>query len=232
GEEIKRSQQATRLFEITKALLQKLLDAGWDLPVDIWIPLLREYDPVLARMARERGIEVWWYSIGWEIHEDPLWSKALHWASFANEVDGWLYYHLYDWVDREQRLEDNAPLTAWRPYSEGTRSAYGTGAIVYWDRDGNPRPSLRLVNLREGFFDYDLLCLLRDRLEAVENAGPPSSFEEKLRRERARALLALPWRTTLNEYVVDDAPGNAPAVARAIAQFRADALRLVDELGG
>ncbi|MBN2311567.1 MAG: hypothetical protein JXR94_21495, partial [Candidatus Hydrogenedentes bacterium] len=28
GEEIKRSQQATRLFEITKALLQKLLDAG------------------------------------------------------------------------------------------------------------------------------------------------------------------------------------------------------------
>jgi hypothetical protein len=200
---------------------------AWELPVDIWIPLLREYDVVLARLARERGLEVWWYSIGWEIYRRPLWSKALPWASFANEVDGWLYYHMYDWVDRDQRLGDNRPLTSWSPLSEGTRGAYGTGAVVYWDKEGNPQPSLRLVNFREGMLDYDLLCLLRDRVEEIPASA---NFEGQVALAEARDLLAISWRMTLNDYVVNYNTACASSVTASIGQFRADALRLLDAL--
>jgi hypothetical protein len=199
--------------------------------VDIWIPLLREYDPALARHARERGIDVWWYSINWEIFHGPLWSKALFWASYANEVDGWLYYSLADWCDRAQRLADGNPLTAWSPQSEGTRGSYGTGAVVYWDRDGNPRPSLRLVNLREGLFDYDLLCLLRDSIDAYEASHPSPTFDEAMLVVRASEVVALPLRTTLTDYVLDPKPEEAAPIERSIRRFRAEALRLLDALG-
>jgi Glycoside hydrolase 123 N-terminal domain/Glycoside hydrolase 123, catalytic domain len=205
--------------------------AAWDLPVDIWIPLLNEYDPILAKRARERSIEVWWYSISWEMFHAPLWSKALFWASYANDVDGWLYYHLYDWCDRDQRLADGNPLTSWSPQSEGTRGSYGTGAVVYWDRDGAPRPSLRLVNLREGLFDYDLLCMLRDRIGSFKATHPAPTFEEDLLLARASEVAGLSWRTTLLDYVLDPTPESATVIERSIRDLRAEALGFLGALG-
>ncbi|MCP4643025.1 MAG: DUF4091 domain-containing protein [bacterium] len=203
---------------------------AWDLPVDIWIPLLREYDPVLAGLARERSMEVWWYSIGWEIYQAPLWSNALCWAGYANKVDGWLYYHMYDWVNRNQRLTDENPLTSWSPLSEGSRGSFGTGAVVYFDANGDPQPSLRLVNLREGMFDYDLLCLLRDKVEEVEKAAPAEDFELQVTLSRARDFLDAPWRSAMTDYVLKPTREGGAVAGAGTRELRAQALELLDGL--
>ncbi len=167
-------------------------DGALDLPVDIWIPnASREgvTDNGLARMAREeKNAEIWWYTIAWEIWSPPAFSRAIPWATFGQGFGGWLYYNLNGpWQPEGQTLGKD-PLTDWQAVSTGAFARHGSGSLVYHDADHRMRPSLRLVNIREGMFDYDLLAMLADDVARLDRRRAALTFAQRADLERARDI--------------------------------------------
>ena len=136
------------------------------LPVDIWIPLGTALKPEAAEHLRSLGKEVWWYHIWWEIWYPLSWSRSITWTTMARNYQGWLYYNVNGPWSRKQSLGDSA-LTSWGGFSVPSLMMYGTGSLVYQDRQGLMRPSLRLINFREGMYDYDLAAGLKKRIAAL-----------------------------------------------------------------
>jgi hypothetical protein len=166
-------------------------DGAIDLPVDIWIPIggLRDPDSGLARVAKEqKDVEIWWYTIMWDIWQAPACSRATPWATFGQGADGWLYYNLNGpWQPTGQTLGE-APLTAWQAVSTGTYGLHGTGSLVYHDAQYRMRPSLRLVNFRDGMYDYDILAMLADEVTRLDGRRKSLSFAQRADLERARDI--------------------------------------------
>jgi hypothetical protein len=175
-----------------------------DLPVDIWIPGVGvHHNRAKKKLAEKRGIEVWWYTIRWEIEYHLAFSRAIPWATFGNDAQGWLYYNLNGaWSKADQKLESNNPLTSWFPSTCSSFGFYGTGSLVYANNKGEMVPSLRLINFREGLYDYDLLCLLRKQVKRLEPYLSKLTFEEQVLFERAKELtIDKPWKYLFDDYV-------------------------------
>ena len=206
-----------------------------ELPVDIWIPGMSVYDEALAQVARQRGIEVWWYTIGWEIWYAPSYSRAVPWATFGVGAEGWLYYNLNGpWSKPGQRLGAD-PVTSWVPFSCGSYARYGTGSLVYHGNNGAMRPSLRLVAFRDGMFDYDLLSMLRDEVERLGRSAAGLPFDARVRLAQAEDLVVTrPWKDLLADMVTSPGtitPELAARARRITRRVRRSCIELLEELG-
>lgn len=148
------------------------------LPVDIWIPLGTALKPEAAEHLRSLGKEVWWYHIWWEIWYPLSWSRSITWTTMARNYQGWLYYNVNGPWSRKQSLGDSA-LTSWGGFSVPSLMMYGTGSLVYQDRQGLMRPSLRLINFREGMYDYDLAAGLKKRIAALNKQADKLTAAER-----------------------------------------------------
>lgn len=176
---------------------------NWELPMDIWIPVLKHYDFATAELVRSKGKEVWWYHVSWDIHWPGSWTKALHWASYANRVQGYLYYHVRHWRYLGRQTLGTDPLTSWDVTSDGNRCALGIGAVIYDDENGTPRPSLRLVSFREGTADYDLLKMLEAQIDRLDGYEAQLPDDQQIMLRKARDFCKTPdWKGVVDDLVV------------------------------
>ncbi|MFA5865463.1 MAG: DUF4091 domain-containing protein [Phycisphaerae bacterium] len=186
----------------------KVLQVGWGSPtkpleglVNIWCPLLELADRSSLQKARERGEEVWWYTVGGPKEPYPnvstidfqgIYSRIAGWMTYHYQLQGYLYYALDIWDTHPNqptgvRLSvneyDRANYANWDPDTcsadrTGKRPSNGLGWLLYPGKGNTPIPSMRLAMVRDGFEDYDLF----KEVEMLAAGGGESAV-------RARAIL-------------------------------------------
>jgi len=185
--------------------------------VDIWGPNI---SPTRFRAAdvtteHRRGNDTWWYPsiTTWQpyptlfIDELRPTPRALGWLAWRNQVDGILYWSATHWHEVDDPYAD--PGT----YNEPDVVGNGDGVLLYpggpVGLPGQPVPSVRLFQLRDGIDDHDLLVLAdcaaspaqRARLRAAARAVAPAMD----RVDPTPAQVAALRSTALG--VLDRAPG-------------------------
>jgi len=161
------------------------VDSGLTEEVDIWVPGVETFDAEAMAAAQQRGDEVYWYTH--QAVRDPLpnWFNGyapsdtrvlLGPMSHAMGVDGFLYYNIMRWVDREPMTDD--VLSSWDPQTYAT--ANGDGSLFYPGAEG-PLASQRLHNYRDGMEDYNLLGVLQEAITEAEDGGTPEGDLEHAR---------------------------------------------------
>ncbi|MCW2971865.1 MAG: uncharacterized protein JWN72_138 [Thermoleophilia bacterium] len=135
--------------------------------VDIWTPNIsagrfRVADVVAARRA---GQSTWWYPsiTTWQpqpsmfIDDVRPAPRALGWLAWRYGVEGLLYWSATHWHDVDDPYRD--PAT----YRETDVVGNGDGVLLYpgapVGHPGTPSRSVRLLQLRDGIEDHDLLTL-------------------------------------------------------------------------
>jgi hypothetical protein len=135
--------------------------------VDIWAPNInpKRFRPVDVRREHARGNDTWWYPsiTTWQpyptlfIDELRPTPRALGWLAWRHDVDGFLYWSATHWHEVDDPYRD--PAT----YNETDTVGNGDGVLVYpggpIGLPGTPVPSVRLLQLRDGIEDHDLLTL-------------------------------------------------------------------------
>jgi len=164
--------------------------------IDIWIPLISQYDAKVAQERRAAGDEVWWYVCNVPNHPFPNFAiveapfidgRVLPWLAWEYGVEGLLYHNLNNWF---RQIRFNAmdaffgrgprrptpmpeslrwPRAPW--VAQKTPGYNGDGMLMYPGPEGRPLSSVRLVNIRDGLEDYEYLWLLRQRVAQRKNAG-------------------------------------------------------------
>ncbi|WP_147918216.1 glycoside hydrolase domain-containing protein [Ruania zhangjianzhongii] len=165
------------------------VDSGLAEEIDIWVPGVETLDTEAMARAQQRGDEVYWYTHQAVRHPLPNWFNGyppsdtrvlLGPLSHTTGVDGFLYYNIMRWPDREPMTD--GVLSDWDPQTYET--ANGDGSLFYPGADG-PLASQRLHNFRDGMEDFNLLNVLQQAIDRAEQhgAGEPDLA-------RARELLS------------------------------------------
>jgi len=169
----------------------KRLDANQDVDLvgalDIWVPILHEFDLHQDFYAQRRaaGEETWFYTCLAPTGRYPnrfidyplIKTRILHWINFRYDLSGYLHWGLNYWS--EDPFKDVEP----------SNLPPGDAFIIYPGEDG-PLSSIRFETLRLGVQDFELL-------KALEKIDP----------EKARGLAEMVIRS-LTEYERDVANFN------------------------
>lgn len=137
--------------------------------VDCWDPIImhstdtyapHSYTKESAALARSsaRKPEIWWFYSYEPFYPKPnaklddalVDSRAIGWLSYAAKVDGFEYVWATDWSANAALRDTPWPEKA----SKWNCGLAGFGVLAYPGDDGKPIPSLRLLNLRDGFEDW------------------------------------------------------------------------------
>ena len=138
--------------------------------VDIWCPVLFNYDSPNAKARQSLGEVVWWYTCvvpkqpypTYQIDDDAISHRILSWLQVKNAVDGTLYWSTT--VFQKWNGAEYVPRDVWTdPLSYP--SANGEGFLLYpgteYGIDG-PIGTIRLEMIREGNEDLEYFWLLGD----------------------------------------------------------------------
>ncbi|MBI3832578.1 MAG: DUF4091 domain-containing protein [Planctomycetes bacterium] len=94
----------------------------------------------------------------------PIEARVSGWQCAAIGADGYEYFWIADWSGNLEGKE-----TAWPERAKQWKTGLsGAGTLCYPDEKMRPLPSLRLVNLRDGFEDWALLEQLLPRAEHAD----------------------------------------------------------------
>lgn len=168
--------------------------------VDIWVPLIPEYDMIEAQRLREEGKDMWWYLCVGPRHPYPnffvespaIEARLLMGAmSYKHQVGGVLYFMTNGWSLNDEPVS-TGPYTNWFPGSGKSRDgvyANGDGSVFCAGPDG-PVTTIRYENIRDGLEDYEYLYELARVIEALERQ--PASLARASFVQRARRLLTVP----------------------------------------
>lgn len=124
--------------------------------LDVFVPSQSRYDKQTARLAREQGRDVWWYTTSdFNIETDLIYQRQRLWRTMAVEADGYLIWAMNRWVGNDSPLTD-AVRTDWNPRLDDVTPS-SSAMMIYPGEDG-PVSSLRLEAFRAGVQDYDILA--------------------------------------------------------------------------
>ena len=186
--------------------------------VDIWAPNISptRFRPADVARERRRGNETWWYPsiTTWQpyptlfIDELRPTPRALGWLAWRYGIDGFLYWTATHWHEVDDPYRD--PGT----YNETDAVGNGDGVLVYpggpIGRPGMPVPSVRLLQLRDGIEDHDLLVLATcanpraaQRLRGLARDAAPMLDRIEPTAAQVKALRGAAFR------ILDAAPGAA-----------------------
>ena len=187
--------------------------------MDAFCPLTPKYDPEQAARARADGRQVWWYICcgphapyaNMFIECPAIEGRLLMGAMTAKErPDGFLYYQISIWNAR--RPITTGPFTEWDARSWTTY--HGDGAWTCVGPDGQPLPTQRLENFRDGLEDYayvrELEALLKTRAspatsgwttEARAALHVPETLVASLKAYTRDPAAVLAWRDRLAELI-------------------------------
>lgn len=169
---IRRGHELNKVTSIPKALALHFplssYPEDYQKVTDIWMPTVDVYDRKWAEERRTEGAQVWWYIVGWGFNMDQpaLRTRIFPWLSWKEGVDGIMQWIVMDWWKRAGQTVDN-----WSGRSFATNN--GVGNYIYPGPDGEPIPSMRLENLRDGMEDYEYFSLLKQILEIEQNRQKP-----------------------------------------------------------
>ena len=168
--------------------------------VDIWVPLIPEYNMIEAQRLRAEGKNMWWYLCVGPRHPYPNWfveSPAIEarllmgTMSYKYQVGGVLYFATNSWALNDHPISKNGPYTDWFPGSGKSREgtyANGDGSVFCAGPDG-PVTTIRYENIRDGLEDYEYLSILADVVKTV--GDKPASLPRAEFLQQARDLLSV-----------------------------------------
>ena len=154
---------------------------GYDDYVDIFCPLIGEYDfnlyhnPTIAKRK-----EIWFYTCSGANHPLPdllifspgIMHRIIPYMMFRFDVKGYLFWGLNYWQPlRENRNAPikNWPEKRWQLVDNVDYDRAGDGFLCYPGPSRMPCASLRLINLRDGLEDYELLYQAKQKRKSVIN---------------------------------------------------------------
>ena len=166
--------------------------------MDAWCPLTPVYQKTVDKIpaARAAGKYVWWYICcgphnpftNWFVEYAAIESRLLMGAQTAKfRPDGFLYYHTSIWNNNKGIDCAAGPYTTWNPVSWTVY--HGDGSLFHCDSDGNPLPSIRLENYRDGQEDYAYFCILEDAVKQVKAKASLTETEKKWLKDAEAALI-------------------------------------------
>jgi hypothetical protein len=149
--------------------------------VDTWCPQFQyfhtEEDREIYSDAQEAGSHIWWYGcVGpsnpyptYHIDDNLLSSRIVSWMQKDYNIEGNLYWDasLYLQINKRGRIPVD-PYTEPLRFDTGERIANGDGFLLYpGNRYGiaRPVPSIRLMSIRDGMEDYEVLSMLEKTIE-------------------------------------------------------------------
>lgn len=189
--------------------------------VDLWCPVLHQYEPRAAQGRQRRGEEIWWYlctvpkapHLTLFIDHDAMEMRLWPWATWAYGIDGILVWQTNYWHSPSafpQALQNpwddpmsyvsgyNTPAGAKRHWGNGDgRFTYPPHRALSKEKilDG-PLNSIRWEMLREGIEDYEYFWMLRERIAKAKTDGTKTRLVAN-----AEKLLVIPpeiFRDTRN----------------------------------
>lgn len=137
--------------------------------INVWCPktdiLSDEYRDAVFVAAEKYGAKKWWYTANnptwptptYHIDTNPISARVLSWMQRAYGIEGNLYWA----VCCGSKVNDVYTDTA-------LKSPAGDGYLLYPGakyRHNGPLPSIRLMRIRDGLEDYELLGELEDKYE-------------------------------------------------------------------
>lgn len=204
-----------------KVLLTEQVEPKLIGSVDIWVPVLQNYDEKAAKKRQAEGDEVWWYVCCGPHHPYPnnfidypaIDHRILHWMAWRVGLNGILYWQTTYWRDNPY---DTA--MSYTPDGKG-KWGNGDGRLLYPPVtkpsetfvDKGPVPSIRWEMIREGIEDFDYFRILRDRVESA--AGRPPNAVNKAREALKLVDSCAP---SLTQYTKD--PAKLDRVRARVAQ--------------
>lgn len=180
-DEIKQAASDVRLADqrikilLTKKVEDKLIGS-----VDIWVPILNDYDEQASKARQAKGEEVWWYSCtgpkhpypGYFIDYPAMDLRMYHWMTWRYGLNGILYWSTMYWQDNPWQT----PMSM-TPGHTGNWGN-GDGHLLYpavrtpsaaFVAKG-PVDSIRWETIRDGIEDWDYFRILQDKIDAAKGA--------------------------------------------------------------
>lgn len=167
--------------------------------VDIWVPLIPEFNMIEAQRLRAEGKDMWWYFCVGPRHPYPncfVESRAIEARlmmgamSYKYQAGGVLYFMTNGWSLNDKPIS-TGPYTDWFPGNGKSRDgvyANGDGSVFCPGPDG-PVTTIRYENIRDGLEDYEYLHMLADVAKVV--AGKPASLPRAEFLQEAHNLLTV-----------------------------------------
>lgn len=168
--------------------------------IDIWVPLVPEYNMLEAQRLRAEGKEMWWYICVGPRHPYPNWfvespaieARLLMGAmSYKYRVGGVLYFMTNGWLLNNHPIT-SGPYTDWFPGAGKSREgvyANGDGSLFCAGPEG-PVTTIRYENIRDGLEDYEYMFILAETVKAV--SARPATIQRAVFLQQARELLTVP----------------------------------------
>ncbi len=209
--------------------------------VDLWVPIMNQYDEGNARQRQALGEEVWWYVCTGPkepypnnfIDHPAITHRIRYWMMARWGLDGDLYWSItymrgQNWAIRNpyEDAQSQAP--------EGNYWGNGDGRMLYppvrqpLPEDAEPVldapfPSLRLALLSEGIEDHCYLWLLSQLLQqARQTPNPNETLRRAIQQGESALESAFGLFPSMTEYTTDPQRlmQARQRVAEAIEQLR------------
>lgn len=164
---------------LTKKVEDKLIGS-----VDIWVPILAEYDEQRSKDRQAKGEQVWWYSCTWPKHPYPAYFidypamdlRMFHWMTWHYGLNGILYWETMYWKDNPWE----SPMS--RADNGDHNWGNGDGHLLYPPVrtpsktfvEKGPVDSIRWETIRDGIEDWDYFRILQDKIDAASDARKAS----------------------------------------------------------
>lgn len=150
---------------------------------------IRQYFKAGMPELGEKGKTRFWYVCCWPSENPNLFTeypgidpRVIGWMSWKFGLEGFLYWASAAWGNAFDNMDDkrciDEILTKWNPNSFGRYN--GDGCLVYPGPNHTLLRSTRLVNLRDGFEDYEYLAMLRALVDSGKLPADARAAAEKL----------------------------------------------------
>ena len=152
--------------------------------VDIWVPLIANFDYEESQPYIKDGDQVWWYVCCGPERPWPNFfvdypatdPRVIFWMNWKYRVPGFLYWTVNRWhmnlqgrtpaIQKQIDAGKRWPEVPWR--TQTTASFNGDGHLVYPGPGGRLLSSIRLESIRDGIDDYEYFHLLDVLLQQAE----------------------------------------------------------------
>lgn len=199
--------------------------------VDIWVPLVANFDYEESQQYIKDGDQVWWYVCCGPERPWPNFfvdypatdPRIIFWMNWKYQVPGFLYWTVNRWhsalTDRGPEIQKQIdagkrwPEVPWK--TQTTASFNGDGHLVYPGPGGKLLSSIRLESVRDGIDDYEYFYLLDSLLKQAEK----SPNADKALLAKAKKLVGVPGEVVTSRTVFTTDPQVVLDARREVAEM-------------
>ncbi len=223
GDIVEAAKQVRMADQRIKILLTKKVEDKLIGSVDIWVPIVSDYDEQASKARQSKGEQVWWYLCCGPRHPYPNYFidypaidlRMYHWMTWRFGLNGILYWDTMYWRDNPW----TTPMS--QPADRSTKWGNGDGHLLYPPTRAKsgmfvgkgPIDSLRWETIRDGIEDYDYFRILQDEMHSASAAKSKTPAYEAAQAALKMVQDCVPSRT---DYCKD--PAKVEAIRVKIGQ--------------